>query len=85
MPGTNRAIRNPVAQSPLLRKGGVHTESKTGQRVRDRMKVSSAIDEWAEEIEDRLDQSENVGSNGSPFSWVVKRSKKECVIKMLIL
>ncbi len=69
MPGRNRTIRNPVAQSPLLRKGGVHTESKTGQRVRDRMKVSSAIDEWLEEIEDKLDQSKNEGSNGSPFLW----------------
>ncbi len=59
MPGRNRAIRNPVAQSPLLRKGGAHTESKTGQRVRDRMKVSSAIEEWLEEIEDQLDKSKN--------------------------
>ncbi len=70
MPGRNRAIRNPVAQSPLLRKGGVHTESKTGRRVRDRIKLASAIDEWLDETEGQLDQGNNEGSSGSPFLWV---------------
>ncbi len=50
MPGRNRA-RNPVAVSPLLRKGGVHIVSKTGQRVRYRLQTQSAIDEWLEEFE----------------------------------
>lgn len=44
-------IRNPVARSPLLRKGGAHVESKTGQRVRARLATNTAIDEWLDERE----------------------------------
>ena len=41
--------RNPIARSPLLRKGGVHKKSKTGQRVRARLTTRDAMDEWQEE------------------------------------
>lgn len=39
-------IRNPVARSPILRKGGPHTKSKTGQRVKARLSTTDALDEW---------------------------------------
>ncbi len=63
--------RNYVARSPLLRKGGVHTESKTGSRVRQRLKVEDAVDEWYENTLIELeDNKEEEGSpKGSPFLW----------------
>jgi len=46
-------IRNPVARSPLLRKGGAHVKSKTGQRVRARLTTYDAYNEWeGEELEE---------------------------------
>jgi len=61
------AIRNLAARSPLLRKGGPHIKSKTGQRVRARLSTNSAIDEWLDEFEDENVKEENKGSNSSPF------------------
>lgn len=70
MPRRVRAIRNPVAQSPLLHKGGVHTQSKSGQRVRNRINVSSAIDEWFEEADEKLiHDCKDEGGNTPPFYW----------------
>lgn len=70
MPRQYRAIRNPVAQSPLLRKGGVHTQSKTGQRVRSRINVASAIDEWLEEVDEKFINDGNDKGGDSPlFYW----------------
>ncbi len=67
MPRRNRPIRNPVAQSPLLRKGGPHVKSKTGQRVQARLSTSSAIDEWLEELEeDNLKQEHENGEQMLP-------------------
>ena len=51
MPRRTIPVRNPVAQSPLLRKGGPHVQSKTGQRVRARLSTHSAVDEWLGERE----------------------------------
>ncbi|MCH9639662.1 MAG: hypothetical protein K0U40_09225 [Betaproteobacteria bacterium] len=46
-------IRNPVARSPLLRKGGAHIKSKSGQRVRARLTTYETYDEWVgEELEE---------------------------------
>ena len=62
MPRRNRPIRNPVAQSPLLRKGGPHVKSKTGQRVQARLSTNSAVDEWLEELEeDKLNKEQKNG------------------------
>ncbi len=70
MPERNRTIRNPVARSPLLRKGGVHSQSKTGQRVNNRLQTQSAIDDWLDEIEDQaLTENNEEGSNGSPYCF----------------
>lgn len=51
--------RNPVALSPLLRKGGAHVKSKTGQRVRTRLATQNAIDEWREEYQDEEKEQQN--------------------------
>ncbi len=58
MPTRNTNIRNHVARSPLLRKGGAHTKSKTGQRVRERLSTSSAIEDWREELEEEKQNQE---------------------------
>ncbi len=72
MPGRNRT-RNPVAASPLLRKGGVHIQSRTGQRVRNRLQTQSAIDEWLEESEElSITRNKGKGSKGSPYLYSIR-------------
>lgn len=39
-----RSFRNPVARSPLLRKGGPHVKSKSGQRFQARIATYKAYD-----------------------------------------
>lgn len=39
-------IRNPVAQSPLLRKGGAHVQSKSGQRKRIKNQIKQELNDW---------------------------------------
>ncbi len=51
--------RNPVACSPLLRKGGAHVKSKSGQRIRARLSTHSAVDEWLDELESRKEEKKN--------------------------
>ena len=46
-----RVPRNPVALSPLLRKGGVHEKSKTAKRQQTRQALSEQLDNWREELE----------------------------------
>jgi len=53
-----------VAQSPLLRKGGPHVKSETGQRVRERLSLNSAVDEWLEELEESSQNQEK--DSGEP-------------------
>lgn len=69
MPRRNTPVRNPVAQSPLLRKGGPHVKSKTGERVRAKLSANSAIDDWLEEREES-EQSDKweQGSIGTDIS-----------------
>lgn len=43
--------RNPVARSPLLRKGGVHEKSKTAKRQQNRGALRVQLDDWREELE----------------------------------
>ena len=61
----NRRVRNPVACSPLLRKGGPHIKSKTGQRVRTRLSTHSAVDEWLDELEEN-NKSQEIGEQTLP-------------------
>jgi len=58
--------RDWVARSPLMRKGGAHTQSKTGQRVRARLDLDTALCEWYEE--DELDINEKEKIDGEPMA-----------------
>lgn len=44
-----RKIRNPLARSPLLHKGGVHIKTKAHQRNQAKHTIKQAIKEWKNE------------------------------------
>jgi hypothetical protein len=44
--------RNPVALSPLLRKGGVHERSKSGVRSEVKQLVQEEIGEWSARLDE---------------------------------
>lgn len=48
--GTTLVPRNPVARSPLLRKGGAHQETKTNQRRNARQALDGQLEGWREEL-----------------------------------
>lgn len=39
-------IRNPLARSPLLHKGGVHIKTKANRRHQTKQTIKQAIQEW---------------------------------------
>jgi hypothetical protein len=39
-------VRNPIASTPLLRKGCVHVKTKSSQRAQVKRDVRKAVDEW---------------------------------------
>ncbi len=41
---------NPVARSPLLRKGGVHQRGRSGERQQAQHLLGDLLDEWHEEL-----------------------------------
>ena len=43
--------RNPIARSPLLRKGGAHKKSKSGERMKSRDELRKEVDESASETD----------------------------------
>jgi len=43
--------RNPVARSPLLRRGGAHQTSKTSLRRDARQALDTQLDDWREDLE----------------------------------
>ncbi len=49
-----RRPRNPVALSPLLRKGGVHERSKSGIRAEAKQKLQDELEFWQEGLEECL-------------------------------
>lgn len=51
----NMTIRNPYACHPLLRKGGPHIKSRTGQRHQVKEKLMDEADEY---MQDRLSHSD---------------------------
>jgi hypothetical protein len=65
--GRPRTIGNPVARSPLLRKGGPHERSASGQRARQRLSTGDAIEEWLAEREAEQYAEDEKGSGSSPF------------------
>ena len=57
--------RNPVACSALLKKGGVHTQSKSGVRARNKQSLQWDIDEWMDASEEQTNQEQkNQGVEG---------------------
>ena len=52
-------VRNPVARSPLLRKGGAHVPSKSGLHSQGKLATLNAIDEWLDDIDDQQQEQEN--------------------------
>ena len=71
MPKRKSRLRNPIACSPLMRKGGAHAESKTGQRVRQRLSTYNAVNEWTQEVEVAKLEGEN-GGKRSPIFFSAK-------------
>ncbi len=49
---TRTRLRNPVATSPLLRKGGVHQRSKSGIRAKAKRETENALADWHETLEE---------------------------------
>ena len=43
--------RNPVARSPLLRKGGVHEKNTSAKRQQQKLNDNRLLDDWREELE----------------------------------
>jgi hypothetical protein len=65
--GRLHAVGNPVARSPLLRKGGVHKKNTSGKRQRARLSTSDAIEEWLEMRDDEMSEACEIGSSGSLY------------------
>lgn len=42
----SRRRNNPVAAAPILRKGGIHQKSKTGERTQIRKQLKREASEW---------------------------------------
>ena len=63
--------RNYVNRSALMRKGGPHIKSKTGQRVRARLSIYEALDECETEEENEFEthKKEN-GEREAPHSFL---------------
>ena len=51
MPERRHRLRNPVAASPLLKKGGVHQRLRSRERQREKRRLEDAVDEWLEKSE----------------------------------
>jgi hypothetical protein len=58
---------NPVARSPLLRKGGAHERSTGGKRHLARLSTYDAIEEWLEMQEAEAPEVREKGSGSAPF------------------
>ena len=43
--------RNPVARSPLMKKGGLHEKSKTAKRRQNNQALQTQLEDWREELE----------------------------------
>ena len=58
-------IRNTVARSAFMRKGGAHVQSKSGVRQRTKLAVDDAVDEW---WQSQLDHDEWTDAEESPVT-----------------
>lgn len=46
-----KAPRNPVARSPLMRKGGVHEKTATVKRRQVKTQIDAELEDWREAVE----------------------------------
>ena len=51
----SNAPRNPVAQSPLMRKGGVHEKSPAAKRKQVQDEIGTELEDWREAVEFELE------------------------------
>lgn len=58
------AVGNPVARSPLMRKGGAHRQSASGERVRARLSTRAALEDWLDERDERDEDEWIENENG---------------------
>ena len=65
MPENRRRFRNPVARSPLLRKGGPHQISRSGERQSRRQALEAELDNWWEESDELDWQTEESAPDGA--------------------
>ena len=68
--------RNPVARSPLMRKGGVHEKSKTAKRRENNQALKSQLEDWREELE----FERSLRSNSNLLLPVVAENKYEVTV-----
>lgn len=61
----SRRPRNPVARSPLLRKGGMHQKAKSGQRAEAKLHMQQEAENWREAL-DETDGLTTFASGGNP-------------------
>jgi hypothetical protein len=80
-----RVIGNPVARSPLLRKGGVHERSASGKRQRAKLSTYDALEEWLETRDDESSDEMEKGSFGSPFSVCSLRCRAKTISQVHFL
>lgn len=43
--------RNPVARSPLLKRGGAHEKSASAKRQQTRQATNALLDDWRDDLE----------------------------------
>ena len=65
--------RNPIARDPILRKGGAHFNSKSGQR---RNRKHTLMDEIEAYFDERRDSPCNRGGNPSVYERVLLQIPK---------
>jgi len=53
MPTRRMTIGNPAARSPLMRKGGAHRRSRSGERHKLREELEAELEEWPEKGDGR--------------------------------
>ena len=68
--------RNPVARSPLMKKGGVHEKSKTAKRRESSQALKSQLEDWREELE----FERSLRSNSNLLLPVVIENKYEVTV-----
>lgn len=69
MPENRRRFRNPVARSPLLRKGGPHQRSRSGERHEMHQGIRAELEDWLDELEEMKRQCEEPVSKGTGSSF----------------